>query len=101
MNLPKPQPGPGQVLVKLETSGINPINWQIAEGMLKDVLPHVFPLTLGVDGVGVIEAIGEGVRRFKEGACMVGQFLFGQAGEGCHAEYAVIRATRNGWMGKH
>ncbi|MGO4743118.1 NADP-dependent oxidoreductase [Serratia quinivorans] len=90
MDLPKPQPGPGQVRVKLEASGINPIDWRIADGMLKDRLPHRFPLILGIDGVGIIDAIGEGVRRFTPGTRVVGQFLFGQVGEGCHAEYAIL-----------
>lgn len=90
MTLPKPQPAHGQVLVRLEASGINPIDWRIAQGMLKDRLPHVFPLVLGIDGVGTVTEIGDGVQRFKVGDRVVGQFLFGQVGNGSHAEYAVL-----------
>ncbi|AIA48786.1 alcohol dehydrogenase [Serratia sp. FS14] len=90
MTVPTPQPAHGQLLVKLEASGINPIDWRIAQGMLKDRLPHVFPLIMGVDGVGTVTAVGTGVQRFRVGDQVVGQFLFGQAGNGSHAGYAVL-----------
>ncbi|BEN39859.1 NADP-dependent oxidoreductase [Serratia nevei] len=85
-----PQPAPGQLLVKLEASGVNPIDWRIAQGMLKDRVPHVFPLIMGVDGVGTVIAVGADVQRFQVGDRVVGQFLFGQVGNGSHAEYAVL-----------
>lgn len=90
MTVPTPQPAHGQLLVKLEASGINPIDWRIAQGMLKDRVPHVFPLIMGVDGVGTVTAVGTGVQRFRVGDRVVGQFLFGQVGNGSHAEYAVL-----------
>ncbi|ARM04478.1 hypothetical protein BOC59_33120 [Burkholderia pseudomallei] len=90
MALPQPTPHAGQVLVKLEASGLNPFDWRIGAGILKDRIPHTFPLVLGVDGAGVVEAVGADVQRFKVGDRVVGQFLFGQAGKGSYAEYAVI-----------
>lgn len=90
MTLPTPQPARGQLLVKLEASGINPIDWRIAQGMLKDRVPHVFPLIMGVDGVGTVASVGADVQRFQVGDRVVGQFLFGQAGNGSHADYAVL-----------
>ncbi|NTZ88997.1 NADP-dependent oxidoreductase [Burkholderia metallica] len=90
VEIPQPVPQAGQVLVKLEASGLNPFDWRLGDGILKDKLPHTFPLVLGVDGAGVIEATGVDVRRFKVGDRVVGQFLSGRVGEGSFAEYAVI-----------
>ncbi|HAY0630481.1 TPA: NADP-dependent oxidoreductase [Serratia marcescens] len=90
MTVPVPRPARGQLLVKLEASGINPIDWRIAQGMLKDRVPHVFPLVMGVDGVGTVTEVGADVQRFHVGDRVVGQFLFGQVGNGSHADYAVL-----------
>ncbi|AZE31610.1 NADP-dependent oxidoreductase [Pseudomonas chlororaphis] len=90
IKIAKPVPQAGQVLVRLQASGLNPFDWRLGDGILKDKLPHSFPLVLGVDGAGVIEATGPGVRRFKAGDQVVGQFLFGRVGEGSFADYAVI-----------
>lgn len=90
MEIAKPVPQAGQVLVKLQASGLNPFDWRLGDGILKDKLPHSFPLVLGVDGAGVIEATGPDVRRFQAGDQGVGQFLFVRVGEGSFADYAVI-----------
>ena len=59
-DLPEPAPGPGQVLVRVLVSSVNRIDAAIAAGMLKDMIPYEFPVTLGRDFAGVVEAVGEG-----------------------------------------
>lgn len=90
MDLPKPTPGKGEVLVHVVAAGVNPFDWKIADGGLDGVMPHVFPLVLGVDGAGVVEALGEGVQRFAVGDGIYGQFLHAPVGTGTYAEFTVV-----------
>ena len=63
-DVPEPRPGPGQVLVALRAVGVNPVDTYVRSGRYGQ---KVFPYTPGADGAGTVEAIGEGVRRFKVG----------------------------------
>lgn len=89
LDLPKPAPGPGEVLVHLAAAGVNPFDWKIADGMFKDAKPHVFPLILGVDGAGTVEAVGPGVTRFAVDDGVFGHFFHDPVGTGTYAEYVV------------
>ncbi|MCI4338047.1 MAG: NADP-dependent oxidoreductase [Thermoplasmata archaeon] len=89
MELPKPTPGAGEILVHLAAAGVNPFDMKIANGVLDGAMPHVFPLILGVDGAGVVEAVGPGVTRFAVDDSVYGQFLHSPVGIGTYAEYAV------------
>lgn len=62
---PDPNPGPGQVVVRLSAVGVNPVDTYIRAG-LHAVRPSL-PYTPGTDAAGTIEAVGEGVTRFAEG----------------------------------
>ena len=66
-DLPTPEAGEGEVLVRIHASGVNPVDWKIREGWLNDLFPHAFPLILGWDMAGVVEAVGHGARRFTPG----------------------------------
>jgi NADPH2:quinone reductase len=52
MEVPEPQPEPGQVLIKVEAAGINPMDRMIADGALEPLGPARIPLVLGVDLAG-------------------------------------------------
>ena len=91
MNLPRPEPGPGEILVRVIAAGLNPLDWKIAEGMLKDSLDVPFPLILGRDGAGVVEEAGEGVTRLRAGEQVYGCFAAVERGLGSYAEYAIVR----------
>jgi NADPH:quinone reductase len=93
MDLPKPAPGPGEILVKLRAAGVNPFDWKIADGTAATSLPHVFPLILGVDGAGTVEGVGPGVTRYHVGDGVYGQFLHPPVGIGTYAEYVVAPET--------
>ena len=64
---PRPHPDAGEVLVRVHAAGINPVDWKIREGHLKEMLPHTFPLVLGWDLSGVVESLGSGLTRLKVG----------------------------------
>ncbi|MCI4326070.1 MAG: NADP-dependent oxidoreductase [Thermoplasmata archaeon] len=89
MELPKPEPGEGEVLVHLGAAGVNPFDWKIADGRFDGKMPHEFPLILGVDGAGSVDAVGPGVTRLKVNDGVFGQFFHAPVGRGTYAEYVV------------
>ena len=67
---PRPQPGEGEVLIRVHATSVNPIDWKVREGLMKNCWPHKFPLILGWDLSGVVEDLGPGpaaAGRFKIG----------------------------------
>jgi NADPH:quinone reductase len=91
MEVPDPQPEPGQVLIKVEAAGINPMDRMIAEGALEPLGPARFPLVLGVDLAGIVEAVGEGAGRFAPGEELFGQLLIAPWGSaGTYAEHVAV-----------
>jgi NADPH:quinone reductase-like Zn-dependent oxidoreductase len=88
-DLPKPEPGRGEVVVRVKAAGIGPWDGLIRSG--KSVLPHPLPLTLGSDLSGEVDSVGAGVENLK-----IGDEVFGVTNErftGAYAEYAVARAA--------
>ena len=87
--IPRPVPGAGEVLVRVEAAGVGPWDGWIRAG--KSALPQPLPLTLGSDLSGEIVAVGPGVSDLRIGNPVYGvtnsQFL------GAYAEYAVATAT--------
>jgi len=65
-------PGPGQVLLRVRAAGINPVDWKIRKGSLRLVMPAKFPLILGADVAGEVEAVGPEVTRFQPGDAVYG-----------------------------
>jgi NADPH:quinone reductase-like Zn-dependent oxidoreductase len=90
MELPKPEVRPGTLLVRVSAAGMNPFDWKMIDGILDGSVPHQFPMILGVDGAGIVEAVGEGVTRFQAGDRIYGQFIHNPIGEGSYAEYAIV-----------
>ena len=84
---PLPEIGPGQVLAKVHYACVNPIDWKIREGDMKDERPASFPLTLGQDFSGEIVAGGSDSGRFQ-----AGERVFG-FGEGTYAEFTAASIT--------
>src|SRR5216110_4075767 len=64
-DVPDPKPGPGEVVVRVRAAGVNPVDTYIRSGNYA-MLPTP-PYVPGNDCAGVIEAVGEGVTRFKRG----------------------------------
>jgi NADPH:quinone reductase-like Zn-dependent oxidoreductase len=81
----RPQPGPGELLIRIKATSINPIDWKIREGYLQEFVP--LPVMLGSDVAGDIEAVGEGVEGWEVGTAVYG--LKGLRG-GAYADYTTI-----------
>ena len=80
----KPKIDPHQVLVKIHDAGVNPVDWKIRAGQMKDFRPATFPLTMGQDFAGEVVEVGQKVAEFG-----VGNKVFGFA-NGSYAEYAAV-----------
>jgi NADPH:quinone reductase-like Zn-dependent oxidoreductase len=88
---PRPKPQAGEVVVRVHAAGVNPIDWKVREGEMKDFWPHTFPLILGWDLSGVVEELGKGVSRFKIGDEVYG--LPDPTRGGAYADYIVVRES--------
>ncbi|GAA0353832.1 NADP-dependent oxidoreductase [Streptomyces blastmyceticus] len=89
VDIERPSPGHGQVLVKVVTAGINPGETKIREGLLHDRWPATFPSGQGSDFAGTVEETGAGVDGFAPGDEVIG-FTNRRAS---HAEYVLAEAT--------
>ena len=90
--MPTPSPGPGEVLVRLATSGVNPSDWKTRRGLSRPMaFPRIIPHS---DGAGVVEAVGEGVDRARIGERVWvwnGQW---KRAHGTAAEYVALPAAQ-------
>jgi NADPH2:quinone reductase len=89
-----PDPGPGEVLVRVAYAGVNPADWKNRQGYLAQYRPYVFPYVVGFDAAGVVAAVGEGVSGFAEGDRVFTPTNHGQGGQGSYAEYAIASVDR-------
>jgi NADPH:quinone reductase-like Zn-dependent oxidoreductase len=91
--LPVPEVAEGTVLVRVKAAGLNPVDNLIAAGMLTGLLPHGYPLVLGRDAAGVVEAVGAGVDHVKVGDEVLGHVpKAAPIRYGTLSEYALLPA---------
>ncbi|MEO6004667.1 MAG: NADP-dependent oxidoreductase [Opitutus sp.] len=88
---PRPHPGAGEVLVRIHAAGINPVDWKIREGHLKEMLHHTLPLVLGWDLSGVVESLGSGLTRLKAGDEVFSRPDISR--DGAYAEFIVVKES--------
>ena len=87
--VPMPEPGPGQVLVRVKAAGINPGEAKIREGLLHSRWPTTFPSGQGSDLAGVVARAGQGVTGFAAGDEVIG-YTDNRASQ---AEYVLAAAA--------
>ncbi len=86
--VPRPEPGPEQLLIRVRAAGINPGEAMIREGALDEVWPARFPSGQGSDLAGVIEGVGEAVAGWH-----VGEEVIGFTDDrGSQAEFVIVEA---------
>lgn len=83
-----PNPGPGQISVRVLAASVNPMDWMIRQGKVKFMTGSTFPRGLGHDFAGVVEALGSGVETLKVGDDVFG--ATGLRGAGTFAEVLII-----------
>jgi NADPH:quinone reductase-like Zn-dependent oxidoreductase len=88
---PRPQPGNGEVLVRIHAAAVNPVDWKVRAGRLKERIQYPLPLIPGWDFSGVVEATGPGVTRLKKGDEVYARPDL--ARNGAYAEYIVAKES--------
>ena len=91
-DLPTPAVGANEVLVRVHTSSVNPADAAIAAGLLKGMAEYEFPVTLGRDYAGVVEAVGSAVGRYAAGDEVYGYVphVNPAVHDGSWADYALL-----------
>ena len=89
VDVDRPVPGPGQLLVAVRAAGVNPVDWKQRTGYRRpgEKGERDFPAVLGNEVSGVVEEIGDGVEGFA-----AGDEVFGNTAAGGYAEYALLPA---------
>lgn len=89
----KPNPAEDEVLIRIQFSGVNPVDWKIRDGLLQERLPHLFPLIPGWEAAGVVEQVGTAVTAWHSGDEVFAYCRKPVVQWGTYAEYVVVKAT--------
>ena len=95
---PKPSPAKGEMLVKVQAAGVNPVDWKIRAGMFRGGLDFTMPATLGFDIAGEVAEVGEGVKKFEKGDKVFAYLALNRGGG--YAEYAIVKENEAAAMPK-
>ncbi len=89
-DLPVPTPGPSELLVEVRAAGVNPVDWKIRSGYLREFQPREMPAVLGSEVAGVVAGVGQDVDGFA-----VGDEVFGSVarGAGGYAQHTLLDAS--------
>lgn len=86
--MPVPQPGEGELLLKVEGAGVNPVDYKIREGSYPAVKSDKLPYVPGRDVAGTVVQVGPGVTRYGEGDRLYAMPAIERGG---YAEYVIVR----------
>jgi NADPH:quinone reductase-like Zn-dependent oxidoreductase len=88
--MPTPQPGAGEVLVRVQASSVNGFDLSVAAGYLAGMMEHRYPVVLGKDFAGTVQAVGGGVTRFQVGDAVFGVVTKPYLGDGGFGQYVTV-----------
>ena len=93
-DLPTPEPGPGQVRIRVRAAALNGIDVAVSSGLMRSMVDYRFPVVIGFDGAGIVDAIGEGVTDISIGDAVLGHYTLGsELHHGTLAEHALLTAN--------
>ena len=91
-DLPTPEPKHGQIRVRVHTSTVGPADLKVATGQFKFLHGRQFPMILGYDFSGIVDAVGEGKTRWKIGDPVFGFLPYAPGNnQGAFAEFLITR----------
>ena len=90
VDLPKPAPGRGEILIRVHATSVNPVDSLVRSGFFKTMQEYRFPAIFGRDVSGIVEQVGEGVTRHTVGDAVYGFVKRPHIGDGTFAEYVVV-----------
>jgi NADPH:quinone reductase-like Zn-dependent oxidoreductase len=85
-----PEPGAGEVRVRIHAASVNGFDLSVANGYLKGMMEHRFPVVLGKDFAGAIDAVGPDVDGYEVGDRVFGVVTKDFLGDGSFAEYVTV-----------
>ncbi|MDQ0271585.1 NADP-dependent oxidoreductase [Cytobacillus purgationiresistens] len=91
IHVPAEKLGPDDLLISIKATGVNPVDWKVRKGLLREDFPYQLPLILGWDGAGTVKETGEDVKSF-----LVGDDVFFRPEmekQGTYADEIVVPAS--------
>ena len=92
-DLPIPEPASGEVRVRVRAASVNGFDLAVAAGLTKDYMEHRFPLVLGKDFAGEVDALGPDVSGYAVGDRVFGVVTKPYLGDGSFGEYVTVPTT--------
>lgn len=89
---PIPEPADDEVLIELQYTSVNPVDWKIREGYLKEFMPHQFPLIPGWDAAGIVRKVGRAVTTYHGGEKVYAYARKPAVQWGTYAEFVTVSA---------
>ncbi len=86
---PKPVMEDDEVLIRVIAAAVNPVDWKIREGLLREIITYEFPLTLGWDLSGIVMETGKNVSRYSVGDAVYSRPEITR--NGAYAEYIAVK----------
>jgi len=90
-DVPVPQPGRNELLVRIHAASVNPVDYKIRSGMIPGITREMLPLTLGRDLSGTVESSDAGMRAFRQGEAVYA--MLGGIDRGSYAEYVILQVV--------
>src|SRR5512133_3853138 len=84
-DVPRPVPGPNELLIRVHAASVNPVDWKMRQGMIN----HRLPFVPGWDVSGIVDEVGPGVRGFGRGDAVYASL--DTARDGAYAEYVLVK----------
>ena len=92
-DVPIPEPGAGQVRIRVRAAALNGIDAAVISGLMRSMVEYRFPVVIGFDGAGVVDAVGEGVTGLSIGDEVLGHYALGsELHHGTVGEQALLTA---------
>ena len=91
-DLPVPVPAEGEIRVRVLAASVNGFDLAVAGGLLRGLMPYNFPIVLGKDFAGTVDAVGHGVTDFAVGDEVFGVVMKPALGDGTFAEFVAVSA---------
>jgi len=85
-----PEPGAGEVRVRVHAASVNGFDLSVGKGMLQGAMEHRFPVVLGKDFAGIVDALGEGVEDYAVGDRVFGVVTKDYLGDGSFGQYVTV-----------
>jgi NADPH:quinone reductase-like Zn-dependent oxidoreductase len=93
LELPVPEPAEGELRVRVRAASVNGFDLAVASGRLKGMMEHRFPVVLGKDFAGIVDAVGAGVTGYAPGDRVFGVVIKPYLGDGSFGEYVTVHAS--------